>query len=673
MNFYKKKVKLNQYRMLPTIEQLHDKFPFYDVVPHLIYIADKEGHIVHVNKAFANFSEKAENDLQIEGGLGWLHNVHPEDIPRTIKLWTYSLETEKPYENVYRLMNAEGKYVWMLTRAIRTDLFGDEYAWIGTCTDISKQMELNEKLGEQKDLLTTVLDQLPVAVVIADPTGKVIIRNGLMSVIWRKELPMLENFDEYNEIVAFHKDGRRYTAQDWPLYQSLVNKTRVTKEITEILRGDTTPGLISVSSTPVMDKNGKVVAGIMICEDIQDKVILEKEKLEALNAAQAAMEANKMKSTFLANMSHDIRTPMNGVLGCTQLLMDTPLNSEQRDYIDIIVDCGRVLIALINDILDISKIEAGRMELEQAPFPLESMIDGLVQIASASLLTMGKTLKIRSYKVNLPKFVKGDRRRLEQIVQNLMSNAVKFTPENGHIWVNASATPTDESLVEFRCSVVDDGIGIDKHVQEKLFSPFVQADTSTTRKYGGTGLGLSICKDLVTLMGGKIWVESDLGHGSNFTFVIPMQVVPPDEVPEEEKTEYLADPHEREESRILMAEDNKINAILAKKLLQGEHYIDIDWAKNGMEAVQMFSAKAYDIILMDCQMPVMDGFEASRRIRETGTKLPIVAFTASVMKEEQIKCRESGMDDIVLKPFDKRTLVKKMDTLIKKYRDNSSS
>lgn len=653
--------------MLATVEELHDRFPFYDVVPHLIYIANKEGHIVHVNEAFAKFSKKAENDLQDPSGLGWLKNVHPDDIPKTIKRWTHSLETEAPYENVYRLLDAQGVYRWMITRALRTDIFGDGYAWIGTCTEITEQMELTEKLAGQKNLLSTILNQLPVAVVIAEsPTGKIVFINEMMGSIFQKELPFFENSKEYGELVAFHSNGKRFQAEDWPLSRSLLKKETIKKEIVEILRGDTTSGLISVSSTPVYDTKGDTIAAIMICEDIQDKIIMEKEKLEALNAAQTAMEANKMKSAFLANMSHDIRTPMNGILGCTQLLQDTPLNPEQRNYIDIIVDCGRVLIALINDILDLSKIEAGRMELEYIPFPLENMLDGLRQIANASLMTTGKSLKITGTKINLPKYIKGDRRRIEQILQNLVSNAIKFTPEDGHIWIHALATYDNARRIQFRCSVTDDGIGIDEKVQQRLFSPFVQADTSTTRKYGGTGLGLSICRDLVGLMGGKIWVESKLGQGSTFSFVIPLEVATEDEIPQEEKNAYVANQVEREETRILLAEDNKVNAILAKKILQGEHYVDIDWAKNGMETVQMFMAKPYDIILMDCQMPVMDGFEASRKIRETGTKIPIIAFTASVLKEEQVKCKESGMDDIVLKPFDKMALLRKMDGWVKR-------
>jgi len=650
-------------------EQLHSKFPFYDVVPHLIYIADREGHIVHVNDAFAKFSKKAEDDLSIEGGLGWLRNVHPDDVPRTILRWSESLHTEKPYENVYRLLNAEGVYVWMLTRALRTDLFGDSYAWIGTCTDIQEQMELSQRLTEQKDLLSAVLDQLPVAVVIgAYPKGNVILSNDMMNVIWRKTIPQFSSLQDYDEMVAFKTDGSRYKPEDWPLARSILDQERIKGEIVEILRGDTTSGLIRVTSTPVFNKEGKMVAGIMVCEDIQDKVILEREKVEALNSAQAAMEANKLKSAFLANMSHDIRTPMNGILGCTQLLSDTILDGEQKSYIEIINDCGRVLIGLINDILDLSKIEAGRMELEYIPFPLIKTMEGLVQIAKASLLTMGKIINITGKNVNLPEYVKGDRRRIEQIIQNLMSNAIKFTPENGHIWINASATRKSDDVIDFECSVVDEGIGISKETQKKLFQPFVQADVSTTRKFGGTGLGLSICRDLVDLMKGKIWVESELGRGSTFAFVIPLEVVPLSEVPEEEKAEYVSSAEEREESSVLLVEDNKINAILAKKILMGEHYVNIDWAKHGLEAIHMFSVKEYDVVLMDCQMPVMDGFEASRRIRESGSDVPIIAFTASVMKEERVKCKESGMDDIVLKPFDKNILLRKMDMYINKYK-----
>jgi PAS domain S-box-containing protein len=646
--------------------ELHKKFPFYDCVPHLIYIANKQGEIVHVNEAFADFSKKAEDDL--ENSDGWLRNVHPADIPQTQKKWQYALDRDLPYENVYRLLDKEGIYRWMLTRAIRTNMFGDSFAWIGTCTEISELMETKESLEAQRELLSTVLNQLPVAVVIGEhPSGRILLSNKMMEKIWKKELGR-DLVKEYTEWKGFHTDRSPYAPEEWPLARSLHKGEEVHDEIIEIMRGDLSSGLVRMSSTPVVNKEGQVVAGIAVCEDIQENMELKKKMDNAVTEAKVAMEANKMKSTFLANMSHDIRTPMNGVLGCTQLLSDTSLTPEQKGYVDTIVDCGRVLIALINDILDLSKIEAGHMELESLPFSVAAMADGIVQIANASLLTTGKLLKINLSKQNLPKYVKGDRRRMEQILQNLMSNAIKFTPENGHIWINVAATKIDANHVTLRCSVSDDGIGIPKETQSRLFSAFVQADVSTTRKFGGTGLGLSICKDLMKLMGGKIWVESEPGHGSTFTFMVPMEVVPPEQVAEEEKSVYVANQDEREDSRVLLAEDNKVNAVLARKILHSEHYIDVDWAKNGAEAVQMFNAKTYDIVLMDCQMPIMDGFEASRKIRETGATLPIVAFTASVMKEEQVKCTESGMNDIVLKPFDKAALVRKMDSLINSHR-----
>jgi signal transduction histidine kinase/CheY-like chemotaxis protein len=660
------------------IQSIHTMFPFYDVVPHLIYIANRQGHIVHVNEAFANFSKKAEDDLQLdETGLGWLRNVHPEDVPSTLERWNYALEHGTPYENVYRLLDASGNYVWFITRALKTDMFGSEYEWIGTCTDISEQMKLTESLKEttvllarEQKLLSTVINQLPVAVAIGEfPSGKVILSNQMMENVWRRPTPSTLDVSEYTKWIGFHPDGRRYEPEEWPLARSIQRGSIVVNEILEIMKGDGTRGIVSMSSTPVYDEHQNIMAAIVITQDIQDKVILEKEKVEALNAAQAAMEANKLKSTFLANMSHDIRTPMNGIIGSTQLLQDTQLTVEQKEYIDIIVICGRALLSLINDILDLSKIEAGRMELENAVFSLDEMIEGLLQMTNASLLTTGKTLNVNVNKVHLPRYVKGDRKRLEQVITNLLSNAIKFTPENGNIWIHLEAKSSNQQCVELHCSVQDTGIGISEENQKKLFSAFVQADLSTTRKYGGTGLGLSICKDLVKLMHGEIWVKSKVGEGSTFGFKIPLDILTTEEISTLEKKEtvvtHVASRKERNSKRILFAEDNRINAQLALKIFTSAGYTNVDHASNGKIALDLYTKNAnYDLILMDCQMPIMDGFQASKKLRDLGVDVPIIAFTASVTKEDKLKCIECGMDDIVMKPYDRSILLAKMDTWI---------
>ncbi len=666
----------------------HERFKTYDCIPHLIYLADKHGSISHINEAFVNFSKKAEDDLGDEGGEGWLKNVHPDDVEKTKEVWGKSLATQTPYENVYRLLNAEGQYQWFLTRANLTDLFGgEEFAWVGTCTDISEQMNLQVDLQRQKALLNTIIQKLPVAVIIVGyPDGNFLSANDKMSEIWQKKIPEFTSWRDYDSMVGFRvsedeSNGTRLSAKDWPLTRTLLTKETVQDDdMIEIMRGDGNRGLIKMTSAPVFDPNGQCVVCIAICEDITEKAFLKKNNVDLYVAAQTALESNKLKSAFLANMSHDIRTPMNGILGCTQLLLDTKPTPEQKEYLDIIGDSGRVLLSLINDILDLSKIEAGKIEFEKIPFSTEEMLNGLLEMTKASLKNTGKHVELVLDCADMVAVI-GDQPKIERIIGNLLSNAIKFTPDGGKIEISAKCTkfePTvkvpkfpngddkslePEEIVEFFCSVRDNGIGIAKEVQSKLFSAFVQADTSTTRKFGGTGLGLSICKDMIALMKGRIWLDSELGHGSTFSLTIPL----PRAVEEHATPSELGAPEHqqpivtRELCRILLVDDAKINAVIARRILVNAGYIDVDIAMDGVQAIEHYLRHKYDLILMDCQMPIMDGFEASRKIRNLGGNLPIIAFTASVMEEERLRCIESGMNDVILKPIKAENLIKIMD------------
>jgi signal transduction histidine kinase/ActR/RegA family two-component response regulator len=378
------------------------------------------------------------------------------------------------------------------------------------------------------------------------------------------------------------------------------------------------------------------------------------ERTRELSEAKLRAEAaNRFKSEFLANMSHEIRTPMNGVMGMLALarpLADTP---ELREYVETAQESAQALLELLNHVLDFSKIEAGKMVLDRTLVELADCIGGAVQtmlpLARARGLALDCTID-----PCLPAALEGDPLRLRQIVVNLVSNGLKFT-ERGGVAVRVWADETEQRSVLLHCVVQDSGMGIPLEKQKLIFEAFQQADGSMTRRYGGTGLGLSICAHMVELMGGRIWVESAPGHGSQFHFTAhlgrfdhPLAAAPP-----AAPSQRLAPPRVAGSRRILVAEDNLVNQKLARILLEKQGYA-VALASNGREAVELFRAQRFDAILMDLQMPEMDGFQATAEIqaleRESPRKTPIIAMTAHVLQDDVKACLAAGMSGFLAKP-----------------------
>jgi PAS domain S-box-containing protein len=429
------------------------------------------------------------------------------------------------------------------------------------------------------------------------------------------------------------------------------------------------------------DDQGNVLGVVIVARDVteQKKIatelteaivfaelatdIAEEAKIKADGARRIAEDAVKAKQQFLSNMSHEIRTPMNAIIGFTKVVLKTELTTKQREYLNAIKTSGDALIVLINDILDLAKVDAGKMVFEQTPFKMASSISAMLHLFELKI--QEKNLKlVKKYDTKIPAVLLGDPVRLHQIILNLVSNAVKFTKE-GTITVSVSLLEEDEEKVKIEFIVTDTGIGIGDEKMPGIFENFQQATSETSRLFGGTGLGLAIVKQLVEAQGGSIHVTSKIDEGSDFCFTLTFKKTT-DEAGLEPLIVQPGSPLKN--VKVLVVEDIALNQLLMRTLLD-DFGFECDIATNGRVAIEKLQAKPYDIILMDLQMPEMNGFEATEYIRKKlNSKIPIIALTADVTTADLAKCKSVGMDDYISKPVDEKLLQSKIILCLTKIR-----
>jgi len=391
----------------------------------------------------------------------------------------------------------------------------------------------------------------------------------------------------------------------------------------------------------------------------------QKQELDLINqrldlALQESQAAGRMKSEFLANMSHEIRTPLNGVIGMIELALGVARSAIQKNYLSLARDSADSLLAIINDILDLSKIEAGKIKLHREDFSLQKELSRAFSIFT---IAVGEKNIDLTFKIDpeVPDCLYGDKVHLSQVITNLVGNAVKFTGEGGLVEVGVRLNRQDNDQFELKFEVTDNGIGIAPEHQEMIFDAFSQADYSVSRVFGGTGLGLAICSKLVRLMNGEIELKSKLGQGSTFAFTAQFKRGTPREDSKQElettKTQSSGSITPQRRIRVLLAEDNIINQKVAGNLLK-RHGFFVETAKNGERAIEMINNnQPYDLILMDCQMPILDGYAATKKLRSMGYDMPIIAITAHAMDGDRERCLEAGMDDYISKPIRKDELL----------------
>jgi PAS domain S-box-containing protein len=538
--------------------------------------------------------------------------------------------------------------------------------------DITERKKAELAREERTNFLSSLIDTIPLAVVVINSDFRVEMCNRAFETMFL-----------YRREDILHRHTARLIpvnlAEEAQAHRDALESGKTLHVTTQRRRSDGSSIDVEVFSVILHETDGRT-GYLMLYQDITERKLAEQSLLQAKDAAEAASRA---KSDFVANVSHEIRTPMNGIIGMTELALDTSLTSEQRDYLSMVKTSAASLLSLINDILDFSKVEAGKLDLDITNFYLRSSIEGTLKELELRARQQGLKLAWR-VAPDVADYLTGDVNRLRQILMNLVGNAVKFT-EHGKVDVEIEKEPdsTDESaFLHFR--VRDTGIGIEKEKQEMVFGAFTQADSSTTRKYGGTGLGLAITKRLVDLMGGKIWLESAPGVGSTFHFTIrfavpasqaavrvpnpntlrlPSVLVVGENIFRPAPSEHR---YPRRQMKVLLAEDNAVNRTLAKRLLE-KHGHTVLVVENGRQALEALERESVDLVLMDIQMPEMDGFEATAAIREKeksiGGHLPIIALTAHAMKGDREKCLAAGADDYLTKPIRTSELFEAVDRL----------
>lgn len=597
--------------------------------------------------------------------LSFESRVHPED--RFILK-----ETERDYRNTFlnthqrefRMQKKSGEYIWILDRGmvLERDQKGKAVKLIGTHTDITERKEAEARLQVKEEKYRNILANMNLGILEVDLDQKIMYANQSFCDISGFELDeiMGKNAVDFliqgeNKGILEEKNQMRKSGKS-DAYEILVKNKR----------GE--PRWWLVSGAPSFNDKGQQTGSIGIHLDITDQKNLQEELLEARELAEASARA---KETFLANMSHEIRTPMHAIAGMIGLLEGTKLVERQRFFLNNIKMASEHMMIILNDILDLSKIEAGQLGVEKVGFHWHDVFQRAIQVMKHRAEEKGLLLLLEMSPTLEKVICLGDPFRLNQILLNLLSNAIKFT-EKGHIKIKSEGNLENENQIQVLIKVEDTGIGMEPEFLSQIFDKFSQESTPQNQTKGGTGLGMNICRQLVELMGGKIWVESEKGKGSTFSFQIPFTVAESIEI-QKDKTQFTPSSDFWPGLKILVVDDNDMNRLVASTLIEPLG-ATVTEAVNGKNAIDRVREEQPDVILMDIQMPVMDGMEATQIIRnEQKSKIPIIALTANAIRGEEKKYLDAGMDAYLSKPFTQAELIAAVEKVLNQTRSEAKT
>ncbi|MBA3704592.1 MAG: response regulator [Bacteroidetes bacterium] len=604
-----------------------------------------------------------------------LEVTYPEDKQYVKSIMEESIKTHKPFHYYYRIVRSD--------RAIRTldaigevitDQNGQVIAMTGTLQDVTDRMQ-----EEELEKLATAATKSYNSVIIADKDGLVEWVNEGFTKLTGYTLEEVKG--THGEVLR--KDSGVEPSSETNYYKLVIeNKQPVSYESKNYTKSGEEYWVIT-TLTPVLGNDKEVKRILAIESDITRRKQIEEELVQANKIAEHSLqkgnkaldelikakklleESMRVKEQFLANMSHEIRTPMNAIVGFTDLLLKTELTQEQKQYIDAVKTSGENLIVIINDVLDFSKIQSGKISFEKINFRLSQTMSMVTELMLPKSTEKNIKLSMAIDK-KIPDRLVGDPTRLNQILINLLGNAIKFT-ETGEVKLTVDLLSEMNDEVELKFAVQDTGIGIPKANFNSIFEEFTQATNATTRKYGGSGLGLSIVKQLVEMQGGKVMVESEVGVGSIFSFNLKYKKNIDTGLEKVNASLKEDDIPLVKGLKILLVEDNILNQVLAKKVLTNWNW-NVELAENGIIALEKLKEQDFDIVLMDIQLPEMDGYEATRHIRNEfptpKNNIPIMAMTAHAMTGEEEKCRAAGMNGYISKPFDQKVLYNRITSII---------
>ena len=651
----------NQEEFLPWLKQAHTQLyreketarKHLDIAAVMLLVLDANANVKHINIKGTEILEYDEKDIV---GKNWIDNFVPRPMRNDVWAIFNHIMTQggqsydKVEDHAVLTKNGEEKLIAWRNVAL-TDHHGNFVGTLSSGEDVTERKQAERQLRTERNFSQSLIETAQTIMLILDPQGRIVSFNPYMADICGYRLDEVKGADWFETFLP-KEDQQRIRK----LFKQAIGDIQTCGNVNPIVTKDGRLRQIEWYDKTLKDTHGNITGLLSVGQDITERIAAEQELQHAQKLAEAA---NQAKTSFLANMSHEIRTPMNAIVGFSDILATEELTPQQKEYVDIIHDAGQNLLSIIDDILDISKIEAGKLDIEITECSVSELLNSVDALLRPQACAKGLDFRVSS-QPDVPPVIRTDPLRLSQCLTNLINNAIKFT-DSGHVHLTVSLAP-DQDEPHLRFDVEDTGIGIALEHQDLVFESFSQADSSTTRKFGGTGLGLTITRKLASKLRGKVTLQSQPGAGSVFSLFIPTGVtLPAQPKPEQSNAPHYTDKdfdplHPHFTGNILVAEDDPSNQHLIDILLK-KMGLTVTLVNTGRQAIDAAGAQTFDLIFMDMQMPDIDGYQATRTLRRTGLTVPIVALTGHAMEQDHKLCLEVGCDHHLPKPFSRDELL----------------